>query len=175
MAINAKQQQIYNSILRDRPSQPGEAYLAWKASQSGVSIDTARSTDRRLSTTRNPFRARRDPEAVSMGAVIYVAHCMVCHGSDARGRGPAMPTKIPKMDFHSPIKRLMVTLHNGAPRAWFKKVTEGYTSTVRNPDGTPNAMNAFGDVLSREQIWLAITYLQSLDMDGKSPADNSGS
>jgi mono/diheme cytochrome c family protein len=36
---------------------------------------------------------------------------------------------------------------------------------VRNPDGTANVMPAFEGVLAREQIWLAITYLQSLDVD----------
>ncbi len=174
MAIQPEQQQVYATILRDHPTEPGEAFLAWKATQSGLSIDDARKADRRISTTRNPFNARRDPEAVSMGAVIYVAHCMVCHGTDARGRGPSMPTEIPRMDFHSPIKRMMITLHNGAPRAWFRKVSEGFTSKIRNPDGTPNTMTAFGDVLTREQIWLAITYLQSLDIDGKTPADTEG-
>ena len=32
------------------------------------------------------------------------------------------------------------------------------------PTGPSQAMPAFGDVLAREQIWLVVTYLQSLDM-----------
>lgn len=84
-----------------------------------------------------------------------------------------MPADLPKMDFHSFGKRFAATLHRGAPRSWFKKINGGFTSKVVNADGSSNAMPAFGEVLAREQIWLAITYLQSLDAysrhDGRRP------
>ncbi len=60
-------------------------------------------------------------------------------------------------------KRFAVTLHGGAPRAWFKKISEGFGAPVTYPTGPGTAMPAFKDVLAREQIWLVITYLQSLD------------
>ena len=57
------------------------------------------------------------------------------------------------------------TLHGGAPKTWFQKINDGYTAQATNPDGTPIAMPPFRDVMAREQIWLTITYLQSLDID----------
>jgi len=77
---------------------------------------------------------------------------------------PEAPTK----DFHAFGKRFAVTLHKGAPRSWFRKINEGYGDTVTYPDGAGPAMPAFGQKLAREQIWLVITYLQSLDVYAKS-------
>lgn len=76
----------------------------------------------------------------------------------------------PTKDFHAFGKRFAVTLHGGAPRAWFKKISEGYGETVNYPSGSGPAMPTFKDTLAREQIWLAITYLQSLDACAPHPA-----
>jgi mono/diheme cytochrome c family protein len=35
-------------------------------------------------------------------------------------------------------------------------------------------MPAFGEILAREQIWLVVTYLQSLDVDAGSDGVTSG-
>jgi mono/diheme cytochrome c family protein len=101
---------------------------------------------------------------VSRGAAIYKVHCQTCHGENADGHGLALANTTPRMNFHRFANRFAVTLHGGAPIAWYKKLSEGYTSKVANPDGTHNAMSPFKDVLAKEEIWLAITYLQSLDI-----------
>jgi mono/diheme cytochrome c family protein len=164
-ATRPEDKQAYAQALAKHPNSPRDAFFAWKVSEgadAGKHADAA--SDEELSETKNPF-SRKDLAAVSRGAVIYQAHCVSCHGENADGRGPAMPQALPKMDFHTFGKRFAITLHGGAPKKWFRMISDGYTSDVRNPDGTVNAMPAFRDVLAREQIWLAITYLQSLDKD----------
>ncbi|GMV97965.1 MAG: hypothetical protein AMXMBFR83_23180 [Phycisphaerae bacterium] len=162
-AIRPADEQAYLAALREHPEPPRLAFYHWKARTTGRSLSEVERADQALSTTRNPFDANRDPVAVSRGAVVYKAHCLTCHGENADGRGPTMPALLPRMDFHAFDKRFAVTLHRGAPRTWFRKINEGYTSEVVNADGSLNTMPPFKDTLAREQIWLAITYLQSLD------------
>ena len=95
--------------------------------------------------------------------MIYRAYCQRCHGPEARGDGlDLVPGHAPR-DMHAFPQRFAVTLHKGAPRTWFRKIDEGFGDDVTYPDGTSRAMPPFGDTLAREQIWLVITYLQSLD------------
>jgi mono/diheme cytochrome c family protein len=163
-AIRPADDQAYQAVLGVYPNSPRRAFYRMKADETGRPVDEVTRRDAELSTTKNPFDANSDPVAVSRGAVVYKAHCMRCHGPDVRGDGPdLLPTHRSK-DFHSFGKRFAATLHKGAPRTWFKKINEGYGDVVPYPDGTGPAMPAFGDTLAREQIWLAITYLQSLDV-----------
>lgn len=162
-AIRPADEQIYQQFLEKHAQSPRTAFYEWKAGTTNRPIAAVEQADQELSTTRNPFDANRDSVAVSRGAVVYKVHCMSCHGQEVDGRGPAMVARLPRMDFHSFGKRFAVTLHRGAPRAWFRKVNEGYTSEVVNTDGSKNIMPPFQETLAREQIWLAITYLQSLD------------
>lgn len=145
------------------------AWIAWRAGQQNISEEEARRADETMSTVKNPFDTRRDAEAVSRGAVIYEVNCARCHGIDARGKGPAVLPDHPCADFHSFGNRFAVTIHGGAPRTWFRKITSGYGEEVDYPSGRSSAMPAFGDTLAREQIWLVITYLQSLDMYAQRP------
>jgi mono/diheme cytochrome c family protein len=164
VAIDPRHERAYEQALREQAASPREAFYRAKARESGQSYEEVVLADEALSTTRNPFDAYHDPEAVSWGAVIYKQHCLECHGEKADGMGPSMPVELPKMDFHNFSHRFTSTLHRGAPRSWFRKIEEGYTSKVVNPDRSKNIMPPFKDVLAREQIWLAITYLQSLDV-----------
>lgn len=164
VAIRAADESAYTEALDQHASSPRDAFLAWKASLTGKPVAELATADAALSTTSNPFNANRDPVAVSRGAVIYKAHCMRCHGEEVRGGGKDMLPEHPCKDFHAFGKRFAVTLHGGAPRAWFGKISEGFGPEVRYPGGSSRAMPAFGDQLAREQIWLVITYLQSLDV-----------
>ncbi len=163
-AIRPEDRRSFLPRMQAAASASRQAFYEWKAEQTGRPVAQIAEEDGRLSTTRNPFQSNGDREAVSRGAIIYQIHCANCHGEAAEGRGPGMPHPTPRMGFHSFDKRFAVTLHGGAPRAWFKKINEGFTSEVVNPDASRSAMPPFKDVLAREQIWLAITYLQSLDM-----------
>lgn len=164
VAIRPEDERAYRAATADHPASPKSAYFSWKASAEGRTLDDVASSNAQISTKQNPFIANCDPVAVSRGAVIYKAHCMRCHGEDARGGGPALLPGHPCEDFHAFGKRFAVTLHGGAPQAWFRKISEGYGPTVHYPDGPSRAMPAFANLLAREQIRLAMSYLQSLDV-----------
>lgn len=167
LAIRSVDEKAYEGFLASTNDPSREAFYASKASILGIEIEQVRTADMALSTTKNPFEARNDPAAISRGAVIYKNECMQCHGVDVDGRGPLMPVSLPSMDFHRFSMRFAVTLHGGAPKSWFQQIKNGVAIEVNQPD-TPSFtldMPAYGDRLTREQIWLVITYLQSLDAD----------
>jgi len=163
-AILPGHREAYAAALAREPASPKRAYLAWRAAEGSGTLENALRRDAAVSAQQNPFDANRDREAVSLGAVIYAHHCQRCHGERVDGRGPDVLPTAPCKDFHAFDKRLAVTLHRGAPRAWFAKIRDGHGPVVDYPDGPTTAMPAFGATLANEQIWLAITYLQSLDM-----------
>lgn len=172
-AILPQDRDDYSRALARESGNPKRAFLEWRAAQRGVSIDEASRCDDALSTTRNPFDANRDRRAVSLGAVVYATHCQRCHGATVDGHGPDVLPQAPCRDFHAFDKRFAVTLHRGAPKAWFAKIHDGHGEIVRYPGGPSTAMPAFGQTLSKEQIWLVITYLQSLDMYVPPPGGES--
>lgn len=154
----------YARALAMDAARPKQAFLAWRAAQQGAALQATLRKDAEISTTRNPFDANRDRRAVSLGAVIFANHCQRCHGEKVDGHGPDVLPQAPCRDFHAFDKRFAVTLHRGAPRAWFAKIHGGFGEVVQYPDGPSTAMPPFANTLSNEQIWLAITYLQSLDL-----------
>lgn len=163
VAIDPATESAYFDALNSVKKDARQAFANWMAKERKGSAEKILEADAGLSTTKNPFDANADPQAVSRGAVIYKAHCMRCHGENVDGRGPAALPDHPGKDFHAFATRFAVTLHRGAPRSWFRKITEGFGEEVEYPEGRSTAMPPFGDKLTREQIWLAITYLQSLD------------
>ncbi|MFQ5590391.1 MAG: c-type cytochrome [Phycisphaerae bacterium] len=164
VAIHSADEDAYLTYIHNRAQSPREAFYAWKAEMNGRSVAEVRVADNALSTGHNPFSARKDNRAVSQGAVIYKYNCRSCHGERADGRGRDVTYPQPTMDAHRFAKRFAATIHGGAPRKWFRRISEGRTSEIVNPDGTRNTMPPFANTLAREQIWLVITYLQSLDV-----------
>lgn len=162
-AIRPNDERAYVERLNAANYNGRAAFLAWKSDERRVGLASLEKQDQAMSETKNPFDAYKDFAAVSHGAVIYKYHCARCHGEDGRGRGPSALPGHPANDFHSFGNRFASTLHRGAPRRWFKSIFEGCGNTLKYPDGPTQAMPAFGDKLAREQIWLVITYLQSLD------------
>jgi mono/diheme cytochrome c family protein len=173
-AINPADETEYLAMIGDPNETPRRVFLQARAAKQELTIDEAEQQDLALSTTKNPFNARSDQDAVSRGAVIYKHECLMCHGENADGRGPAMPVAIPAMDFHRSGMRFAVTVHGGAPRSWFRTIHDGTSVEVEDNDGTSLTLDmpAYGERLAREQIWLVITYLQSVDAD--LPAEKNG-
>ena len=149
--------QSYRSISSD--AMPKRAYLKQIASERNQTPEQAALVDETLSLDENPF-SYKDDRAVQNGGVIYAAHCASCHGIDASGSGAAMPAGSPKMSFHNSHKKMYIQLTGHAPRNWAPAVSNGQTSSKTAPDGRPLAMPPFKDTLAREQIWLAVTYLE---------------
>jgi mono/diheme cytochrome c family protein len=166
-AINPADESAYRDLQSAGTETPGQAFLRMRATDLGVTVEEARQRDSALSTTANPFNARRDQSAVSRGAVIYSHECVACHGENVDGRGPALPIAMPSLDFHRTTMRLDITAHGGAVKSWFRTIQGGAIAREKGPDGSPITltMPAFENRLAREQIWLVITYLQSLDTD----------
>lgn len=163
LAIRPDDERTYLYYLNQENLNGRTAYLKWMAAEQSTTVSKIESADTTLSTTRNPFDAYSDFNAVSRGAVIYKFHCARCHGEDARGRGPSALPDHPANDFHGFAQRFASTIHRGAPRRWFRSISDGFGDVIAYPDGRSQAMPPFKDKLTREQIWLVITYLQSLD------------
>lgn len=177
VAIRPKDQDAYVERLNAENYQGGLAWLKWEAECRRTTVRQVRAEDEQISTTHNPFNARTNPAAVSFGAVIFKFHCARCHGEDAGGIGPALLPGMRAKDFHDPLPRFAATMYGGRPRKWFRVITNGTGEIVQYPDEPPGpAMPAFGEALTREQIWLAITYLQSLNVHRRDASnDNAGS
>ncbi len=173
MAIDPADEQAYVAALNASNGDARAGFAAWMASERG-GADAVLEADGALSETRNPFDAHADAQAVSRGAVLYKLHCARCHGDDARGRGPSTLADFPATNHHSFGKRFAATLHRGAPRKWFRVIRDGSGDRVEYPDEPSTAMPPFGDKLAREQIWLVITYLQSLDMHARERGGGAG-
>lgn len=167
LAIDPKDDDAYKSMLASGAASPRDAFLAERARNSGITTEEAARRDLALSETSNPFNAHRDQSAVSRGAVIFSHECASCHGENADGNGPALPIPMPSMNFHRTGLRWDITMRGGAVSKWFKTIQGGATAHATRPDGSPVIvqMPAFDQRLSREQTWLVITYLQSLDHD----------
>ena len=164
VAIDPKDDAAYLTQINAVNLDGKQAFARWMAEERGALVEQIIEADGRLGATRNPFDANKDHRAVSRGAVMYKYHCARCHGDDARGLGPSIIPGHPAGNFRGFAKRFAVTLHRGAPKTWFRKITEGHGEELPYPDAPSRAMPAFGEKLTREQIWLVITYLQSLDM-----------
>ncbi len=154
-------------MMRQNASTPREAFFLQRSRERGISLALAEQQDEALSETKNPFKARHDPIAVSRGAVIYKNECMACHGEHVDGRGPALPVPLESINFHKTGLRWDITMRGGAAAKWFKTISNGTQVTVKDDSGKPITivMPPFSDRLAKEQIWLAVTYLQSLDAD----------
>jgi mono/diheme cytochrome c family protein len=163
VAIDPQDESEYVAKLNKANADARAAYASWIAHARNSSPEQFLLSDADKSETRNPFDAHNDSQAVSRGAVMYKVHCARCHGDDARGLGPSVLPDHPATDFKTFGKRFAATVHRGAPRKWFRVIRDGSGDTVVYPDGEMTAMPPFGESLTREQIWLVITYLQSLD------------
>ncbi len=164
VAIIPRDEAEYLAFANDVNLNGRLAFANWMSKERGVSPDEVLRLDAQISNTRNPFDAYHDKQAVSRGAVIYLLHCLRCHGQDARGHGPAVLEGYPANDFKSFGSRFAATLHRGAPRKWFRVIRDGAGDVVQYPDEETTAMPPFNDNLANEQIWQVISYLQSLDI-----------
>ncbi|MCP4249943.1 MAG: c-type cytochrome [bacterium] len=164
VAIDPQDEVAYLQFANDANLNGRLAFANWMSQERGLSPEEVLGLDGGISPTRNPYDAYHDAQAVSRGAVIYKIHCLRCHGDDARGRGPAALPDYPANDFKTFGSRFAATLHRGAPRKWFRVIRDGAGEVVEYPDEKTTAMPSFSQTLAREQIWLVITYLQSLDV-----------
>lgn len=98
---------------------------------------------------KNPLAGQQD--AVTAGKDLFTTNCVPCHGTDAKGGGPAGASLDPKpADLTDPAA-------NDPDGQIFYRIAEGPTG---GPKGS--AMPAWKGTLTDTQIWQVITYLRSL-------------
>jgi len=156
-AIRAADGRTYDALLERIPgATPKQAFLRWRASQRGLAYEEVVARDEVL--TRNPFTVR-DENAVSFGALIYGNQCLSCHGVEAAGDGPSALPAFPPHNFRAFGARAAIALNGGPSDGWFETVLHGSGERVDYAAGRSRAMPAFDRKLSREQIWMVLTYL----------------
>lgn len=97
----------------------------------------------------NPIQL--NPQSIAKGNLIYQKNCASCHGKTAQGDGPSGAYLTPK-----PTNlKAMSGRHSDGDFAW--KIANGR-----------GAMPAWKDLLSKEDIWHSVNFIQSLK-DNKAP------
>ena len=84
---------------------------------------------------------------------------------NADGAGTDLAQPVEALSFHDFGTRFAVTLHGGAPKKWFRTINEGADPLEVDWTDQPIVMQGYKEQLSREQIWLLVTYLQSINAD----------
>jgi len=111
--------------------------------------------------TRLPKGDRADPNdahQVARGQAVYAANCASCHGARLEGQ--------PDWRTRKPDGRLPAPPHDASGHTWhhpddvlFDIVKDGLAKHA--PPGYESDMPAFGGVLSDEQIWAVLAYIES--------------
>jgi cytochrome c oxidase cbb3-type subunit 1 len=100
------------------------------------------------------------PDSLERGQALFMAYCLLCHGSEGKGDGPLAPML--KDVWGQPLRPANFTLAAGLSGGvklghdgehLFRVVTTGV-------GGTP--MPAFGEQLKPEEIWDVVHHVQSL-------------
>lgn len=92
----------------------------------------------------NPYT--HNAPAVAAGKKLYVANCLVCHGTTGKGDGPAAAALNPKPANYSDAK-----VSQQSDGALFWKISEGH-----------GAMISWKQALSETQRWQLVNYIRSI-------------
>lgn len=96
----------------------------------------------------NPFESSAD--AVDEGRELYATHCELCHGSEGLGDGQIANSLNPSPALLAHLIQMPIAVDEYL--LW--SISEGGTEF-------DTSMPAFGEVLSREQIWKTISFLRA--------------
>ena len=91
-------------------------------------------------------------EALAKGKEIYDKYCLVCHGAEGKGEGPAAKSLDPKPS--DMTRKVMVG--EMRDRFWFWRISEG--GTVEPYKSLGSSMPAWKDILTEDEIWAVIAY-----------------
>lgn len=97
-----------------------------------------------------------DPERVLRGARIYAQYCAHCHGAHLQGQ-PDWRTRRADGRWPAPPHDDSGHTWHHANRTLFNIVRAGSPAT----DSVPKGMPAFGEVLTDDQIWAVLAFIQS--------------
>ena len=92
----------------------------------------------------NPF----DEDAAPEGAKIFHTYCETCHGVEGHGNGPASQALDPKPKNLAELQTVV------ADDYLFWRITEGKPGT---------SMPAWQGIMTEEQIWQVVAFIQTLE------------
>lgn len=99
-----------------------------------------------------------DPQQVAMGRAVYAQHCASCHGAKLEGQ--------PHWRERKPDGRLPAPPHDVTGHTWehsdealFRVTKQGFQAFA-GPDYHTD-MPAFGGVLTDEEIWAVVAFIES--------------
>jgi mono/diheme cytochrome c family protein len=95
----------------------------------------------------NPFEGQAD--AVTAGQELYATNCVNCHGETAMGDGPAGASLDPK-----PANLQNTAAQTDAVYSYWV-IHQGGAAA-----GLSSVMPAFNGILSEDQVWQIVTYLE---------------
>jgi len=100
-----------------------------------------------------------DRARVSLGGQVYNEHCAACHGVNLEGQ--------PNWRVRKPDGRLPAPPHDETGHTWhhadeqlFRVTKFGLNSPIA-PEGYKSDMPAFATVLTDDEIWAVLSYIQS--------------
>ena len=102
--------------------------------------------------TSTPF-ARTTASATTTGAALYRERCAVCHGARGNGDGPNAAHLVRKPAVHADARAMSARTDDRL----FDGIYAGGVAL-----GVSSEMPAYGETLSRDQIWSLVRYIREL-------------
>ncbi|MCK6547615.1 cytochrome c [Myxococcota bacterium] len=130
-----------------------------RADHLGLTVDQAKSRDAAIPEDRPPEGLGEDTQLAREAAVIWKDLCAPCHGLD--GTPVEDPELQPKPRAWNSVGASMGFFFGGDKmRAGiYRKIRDG---GPKREDGRLSKMAAFGDALTREQIWALVAHIEAL-------------
>jgi len=107
-----------------------------------------------LKGIKNPFSA--DPDTVKEGGELYIKNCFLCHGDLLDGKGIFGESFFPNPANFTKKGSLAVT----TPAYAFWRIMKGGKGVPKEFEPWNSAMPAWEGVLTQEEVWKTILYIQ---------------
>jgi S-disulfanyl-L-cysteine oxidoreductase SoxD len=101
----------------------------------------------------------REPRRIAAGKLVYDAHCASCHGRNLEGQ-PDWMSRLPNGRFPAPP-------HDDSGHTWHHSNEVLFALTKHGmkppyaPEGYSSDMPAFAGILSDDDIWNVLAFIQS--------------
>lgn len=132
----------------------GDDWFSWRAVTLGITVDQVRARDAALpdgAEPTAPAKGTLDEETQMQAALLWKQECARCHGES--GEPPTVePGQVQPRAWTGMGPKMGFFFGGDAMRA-------GIYRTIAEGKGS---MAAWGDVLSREQIWALVAHIESL-------------
>jgi mono/diheme cytochrome c family protein len=144
-------------VVDPGPSHAGAVWYGFRAAQLGTNEDAARARDTAFST-EVPAETRDDTEMRREARALWRDLCASCHGAHGRleDTPPFPPDQKPPRDWGGGAAGFAFWMSGDG----FRKVVYRRIANGGDREGNPTMMPAWGDRLSREQIWALVALIE---------------